>query len=145
MKTKVTKLISKAQIKKIHTLLNQHGLLDEKVDLVCSISSGRTQSTKELTNREAGRLIEFLQPQNIDNEKKCYDAFCGIYKLAYEMGILYGNTEEDHLMNKAKLDKFCREHGTVKKNLSEQNLLEMRKTHRQFEAMFKKHKQKQVK
>ena len=41
-------------------------------------------------------------------------------------------------MNIAKINKFCRERGTVKKNISEMNLTELRKTKKQFEAILDK-------
>jgi len=140
MKTKQIKPITKAQITKIHVLLNQKGLIAEKRTIIHSVSNGRTESSKELTSNEAVYLISFLS-EDTDREKKI-TVFKAIYGIAWQMGIIYGDTDEDYQMNKAKLNVFCRERGTVKKNLSEQNLLEMRKTHRQFEAMFKKYKQK---
>lgn len=140
MSTTQHKPITKAQITKIHVLLNQKGLIAEKRSIIHSVSNGRTESSKELTSNEAIYLIGFLS-EDTDREKK-RALFSAIYGLAWQMGIIYGDTDEDYQMNKAKLNVFCRERGTVKKNLSEQNLLEMRKTHRQFEAMLKKHKQK---
>lgn len=138
MKTAGYKPITTAQIKKIHTLLNQQGLMDEKRTIIHSVSSGRTDSTKELTLNEARQLISLLLGGNEDREKK-QKIFKAIYGLAWKMDIIYGDTDEDYQMNIAKLNVFCRQRGTIKKNLTEQNLIEMRKTHRQFEAMFKKH------
>ena len=40
---------------------------------------------------------------------------------------------------------FCRERGTVKKNISEMNLTELKKTKRQFEAILDKNTTKAVK
>jgi len=142
MKTQENKPITTAQIKKIHTLLNQQGLLDEKPTLVYSISEGRTQSTKELTVNEGKRLITFLLNDDNVNESKCVAVFRAIYRLAWDMDIIYGKTTDDYHMNVAKLNMFCRERGTVKKNLSQMNLTELRKTQRQFEAMYSKHKNK---
>ena len=142
MKTQENKPITTAQIKKIHTLLNQQGLLDEKPTLVYSISEGRTQSTKELTVNEGKRLITFLLNDDNVNESKCVAVFRAIYRLAWDMDIIYGKTTDDYHMNVAKLNMFCRKRGTVKKNLSQMNLTELRKTQRQFEAMYSKHKNK---
>lgn len=142
MKTQENKPITTAQIKKIHTLLNQQGLLDEKPTLVYSISDGRTQSTKELTVNEGRRLITFLLNDDNVNESKCVAVFRAIYRLAWDMDIIYGNTTDDYHMNVAKLNMFCRERGTVKKNLSQMDLTELRKAQRQFEAMYSKYKNK---
>ena len=48
-------------------------------------------------------------------------------------------------MNIAKINKFCRERGTVKKNISEMNLTELRKTKKQFEAILDKNTTNAVK
>lgn len=57
----------------------------------------------------------------------------------------YGDTPEDKLMNCAKINKFCRERGTVKKNINEMNLQELKKTHKQFEAMLQNNMDRAVK
>ena len=68
-----------------------------------------------------------------------------IYKLACMIGMCYGETEEDRLMNCAKIDKFCRERGTVKKNVMQMTLTELKKTKRQFEAMLNSNAENAVK
>lgn len=141
MKTKETKPITTAQIKKIHTLLNQQGLMDEKRTIIHSVSEGRTDSTKQLTANEARQMISWLLDADEENKKR-QEVFKAVYGLAFKMDIIYGNTDEDYQMNIAKLNVFCRERGTVKKNFTSQNLAEMRRTHRQFEAMYKKFENK---
>jgi hypothetical protein len=142
MKTQVQKPVTKAQISKIHVLLQQKGLLDEKKTMIYSISDGRTESTKELTSNEARRLIAFLLDENSEIKEKIKVVTNAIWKMAWEMGIIYGKTKDDHNMNIAKMNMFCRQRGTVKKNFIEMNLPELQKTHKQFEAMYKKHKLK---
>jgi len=139
MKTKVNKPISPAQIKAIHALLNEKGLLDEKRTIIHSISSGRTESTKELTFEEAKTLIIFLKEDTTEIDNKKRTIYKAIWNIAWSMEIIYGNTEEDYQMNRVKLNMFCRQRGTVKKNLSDMDYTELKKTHRQFEAMFKRH------
>lgn len=139
MKTNNTKSVTTAQIKKIHVLLNERGLMDEKRNFIYQVSNGRTFSTKELTANEARYLISFLLGEE-DESKKLQAVFRAIYFLAFKMEIIYGETDEDYHMNIAKLNMFCRQRGSVKKNLTEQNIIEMRKTHRQFEAMYNKNK-----
>ena len=68
-----------------------------------------------------------------------------IYKLACMIGMCYGETEEDRLMNCAKIDKFCRERGTVKKNVMQMTLTELKKTKRQFEAILNNNAENAVK
>jgi hypothetical protein len=72
------------------------------------------------------------------NEESSKTTVHAIWKLAWKMGIIYGDSQEDYEMNRAKLNLFCKERGTVKKNLTQMNIIELRKTHKQFEAMFTK-------
>lgn len=148
MKTKEYKPITAEQIKKIHALLNQQGIMEHKRTIIHSFSDGRTTSTKDLTCYEAKQLIDGLQNGEKEREEKREKArieFRAIYGLAWKMGIIYGETDDDYRMNMAKLNMFCRDRGTVKKNLTFQNLEELRKTHRQFEAMYNKFKNKKIK
>ena len=145
MKTKEFRPVTPAQIKKIHVLLQQKGLMDEKAAMVNSISDGRAQSTKELSCHEAKRLISFLMDENAEIQQKMKNIYLAIWGLAWNMGIIYGTTNDDFEMNKAKLNMFCRQRGSVKKNLTEMNLPELQKTHRQFEAMYSKYKRKNSK
>lgn len=136
------KPVTAAQIKKIHVLLQQKGLMDQKEALLYSFSDGTATSTKHLTCDEAKHLIAFLMDDQAEIQNKQKALVKAVWRLAWDMGIIYGETNEDYQMNKAKLNMFCRQRGTVKKNLTEQNLPELRKTHRQFEAMYTKHKNK---
>lgn len=140
MKTDEIKFVTPAQIKAIHAILNNLNLLDMKAQYVFDVTGGRTQSTRELTFEEAKELIRYFNcdySMNIAYESR-RRVYISIYKIARVMDIIYGDTQDDHEMNKAKLDKFCRERGTIKKNLNEMNLFELKKTHRQFEAMLQK-------
>jgi len=141
METKEYKPITTAQIKKIHVLLQQRGLMDEKETMIHSISDGRTTSSKELTCYEAKRLISFLVDENAEIKNKTKVIFNAIYALAWKMGMIWGNDDDDFRMNIAKLNMFCRQRGAVKKNYTDMNLIELQKIHRQFEAMYSKYKQ----
>ena len=76
-----------------------------------------------------------------------------IWHLAYEMGIIVPGDQSEKAMNiasnlyqeryLAELDAFCKERGTVKKAISAQSLKEVKRTAKQFEAMYKKHEEKQ--
>jgi len=136
------KPVTPAQIKKIHVLLQQQGLMDQKETMLQSISKGKATSTKDLTCYEAKQWIAFLMDDQAETQKKQNIVVYAIWRLAWNMGIIYGDTEADYEMNRAKLNMFCLQRGTVKKKLTEQNLIELRKTHRQFEAMYTKHKNK---
>lgn len=145
MRTKSYKPITTAQIKKIHVLLNQKGLMNEKRVIIHSFSDGRTTSTKELTCYEAKQLIGYLNESDKERDEKARKEVRTIYALAWRMGMIYGDTDDDYQMNIAKLNVFCRERGTVKKNITAMSLEELRKTHRQFEAMHSSYEKKKMK
>jgi hypothetical protein len=142
METQTQKPVTNAQIGKIHVLLSQRGLTDRKKIMVYSVSDGRTESTKELTRYEAKRLIAFLLDEKEEIILKMKVLMDSVWEIAREMGMIYGETEDDYQMNKAKLNMFCRQRGAVKKNFTEMNFFDMQKIHRQFEAMYRKYKLK---
>lgn len=147
MKAQVQKLISKAQIIAVHAILNKYGLLEYKHDYIKELTGGRTESAKELTYDEAAQFFTMFNSHSdttLEYERSKM-ALKAIWKIAWQMGIIYGQSPEDHEMNKAKLNQFCRERGTVKKNLTAMNSFELHKTHRQFEAMLHKFNKQPVK
>ncbi len=125
--------ITTGQLKKIHTLLNQAGLMKHKAELVYSYSGGRTTSSRELTSTEAKALIVRLD----SNDERQKTIRC-IWRLAFECGIVYGSDDLNMNINSGKLDAFCKTRGTVKKALSAQSLEELKRTHRQFESIYKR-------
>lgn len=130
--------ITSGQLKKLHTLLHKSGLMEQKAGMVSSYSGGRTASSRELTAAEANALIRFLV-QNNERQK----LIRRIWHLAFECGIIYGAGKLDMNINAGKLDLFCKTRGTVKKPLSEQNVSELKRTHRQFECIYRHCKDKQ--
>lgn len=131
--------ITPAQIRKIQTLFTRLGFgRDDKKEIILRLTRNRASSTKDITKTEAMYLIDYLEGN--DEPKKVYKEKClaevkSIYRLSYEIGMCYGETYEDKMMNIAVINKFCRERGTVKKNIKEMDLKELRKTKKQFEAM----------
>lgn len=123
---------TKPQIAKIHVLLNNLGILDQKAEIVYNITEGRTESSKELTVDEARRLITNLAEFDPNERLKSL-----IFSLAYQAGIIYGDTNDDKKMNAAKLNLFLKERGAVKLELNQMHYKELVKVHRQFEAIVK--------
>jgi len=124
--------VTNAQLQKIHVLLRNNGLIDDKKELVAQLTNGRTESTRFLTKAEATFFIQRLcDIDPLEKQKK------SVIHLAYVAGIIYGDTPEDYQINKAKLDMFLKERGTVKKELAKMTYAELMKVHRQFEAMTK--------
>jgi len=61
-------MITPKQIKIIHTLLQKHGQMDNKKDIIKNASATGKESTKELTQAEAAALIGYLQTSNTKPE-----------------------------------------------------------------------------
>lgn len=124
--------ITKEQLQKLHVMLNQMGMIEEKGNLVYSISGGRTTSSRELTKDEARLFIQYLS-ENDPNERMRRKVFA----LAYESGIIWGDTPGDKKMNAAKINQFLLRSGTVKKELNKLNKSELVKVVSQFEQIIK--------
>lgn len=133
------RMISPAQLRKLHAKLNELSLMDLKRDIIADCTDGRTTSSRELTFSEGKCLIEALNDS--DERQRQIRA---IYHLAYETGVIYGDSDDDKRMNTAKLNLFCRKRGTVKKDIALQSLSELKRTHRQFERIYSSMADKQA-
>ena len=122
----------------IHTLLGKENLTERKADLCMSFSDGRTASSRELTVQEAKDFIEYLL-----NDEKRKEIIKAIWYLAYAAGMITDGDELDRRINAIKIDLFCMERGAVKKPLNKQNLNELQRTRRQFEAINAQRERKQ--
>ena len=111
--------------------------MEQKASLVHTFSDGRTTSSKELTLMEARELIDYLKRSD-----ESVNIIRSIWRIAYDMNVIYGKGYEENEMNAAKLDSFCQARGTVKKRLRSQTCNELKQTHRQFQAMYKVHVRK---
>jgi hypothetical protein len=123
---------TKPQIAKLHVLLNNLGLIDQKADIVAQVSGGRTESSRELTVDEARVLIGNLAQDDPADRLRGL-----IFSLAYRAGIIYGDTPEDKKINAAKLNMFLKAKGAVKLELNQMRYKELITVHRQFEAIVK--------
>lgn len=127
--------ITKEQLQKLHVMLNQMGLIDDKPNLVYSYSKGRTTSSRELTMIEARDLIKHLSEND-----PCQRMRKKIFALAYEANMIWDDIPEDKKMNAIKLDQFILLRGAVRKSLNKMNNKELVKVVSQFEQIVK-HKQ----
>lgn len=121
-----------AQITKIHVLINQMGLKEDKGELIRQFSAIGATSTKNLTILEASNLLKHLSYFD-----PCDRMRRKVFALAYEAGIIYGDTFEDKKMNSIKLDKFLSEKGSVKKPIGSMTKEELQKTVNQFAQIIK--------
>jgi len=126
------KPVNRPQLSKIHVLLNQFGILDDKAELVRQFTNGRETSSTQLTFNEARALITHLSKFDpLDKMRK------KVFALAFSTGIIYGDSPDDRKMNVAKLNMFLRERGAVKKELNKLSKDELVKVVNQFSAMTK--------
>lgn len=128
--------ITPPQLKKIHVLLNQLGLMDSKLEIIYNATNGKCTSIKELSKYEATLLLEKLSRYD-GNDKMRKKVFA----LAYDIGIIWGDTAADKRMNVIKLNNFLLSKGTVKKDISGMTTQELIKTVNQFEMIIKHRKQ----
>lgn len=124
--------ITNKQLQKLHIMLKQLGLNDDKEHIVFDASGGRTKSSKELTINEARNLISELSEHDPDDRMRRK-----VYALAYDANIIYGDTPADKRMNTAKLNMFLLSHGSIKKDLNKMTHKELVKTVSQFEQIVK--------
>jgi len=125
-------LISKAQISKIHVLLSQLKLTDEKQNFVSQFSKGRVKSTRDLTMNEAKEMLQYLS--SVDPFEKMRRK---VFALAYAANIIWGDSPADKRMNAVKLNEFLMSKGTVKKEINKMNDKELIKTINQFDQIIK--------
>ena len=129
---KTVQKITKGQLSKIHVLLTQMNLLGEKQSIVHQFTNGRETSSKEMTMKEASDLLRWLSQFD-----PCDRMRGKVFALAYDCGIIYGDTPEDKKMNAAKLNVFLLHQGAVKKEIKAMNKDELIKVVSQFEQMKK--------
>lgn len=145
--------ITPAQLKKLHTMFSKLGMdAEEYHAMVAHITDNRTSCTKDLTFGEANYMISYLsgcKSLKTDDSRKYQEdrikVIGQIYHLSFLIGMCYGDSPEDIEMNCAVINKFCRERGTVKKEVNQMNLKELNRTKRQFEAMLNRNLDSAVK
>jgi len=134
------------QNRRLHALLNQTGLMDEKAELVKSFSAIGSLSSKDLLIDEATRLIKYLEetlhvrssvpvaPVNNLSEldKEGNQMRRKMFALGYEM-----NWGKDQHTVKARLDDWCISRGEFKKALNKHSYKELARLITQFENVYK--------
>jgi hypothetical protein len=128
--------ITHEQLKKLHTLLSQQGMMDYKKELVYEFSGHRTDSSKQLTLIEARELIMHLAENDPCNKMRRK-----IIAICYKIGMIYGSTQADKKINMAVINSFLLKRGYLKKPLNDYSRSELPKLVTQFEQVLK-HNQK---
>lgn len=125
--------ITPAQLKCLNTLVSKQGIAkDDKEALVQAFSGGRVSSSKDLSFGEAATMIKHLKAFDPNNKMRNK-----VFALAYEAGIIWGETPDDKKMNAAKINTFLLKNGAVKKKLIAMRKEELVKVVSQFQQIVK--------
>lgn len=151
MKTITNKRITAQQLKALHATFRALGMDDEaRHGCVYSFTSGRTQSSKELTMEEARKLLEKLNPMD-DKAKALQDnearlVFRDVYRLSFLIPQLNqgftSDSEEEYRMNVAKLNLWARKYTKSRKDVTRMALWELQETKKQLEAFMRREERK---
>jgi hypothetical protein len=90
--------------KKLYALIGQLGIdNDTKIDMILSMSNGRTEHSSELSENEAQRLIDILESNIGKKQRKLAELEQqmrrNVFKLMYDIGLINTN-----MSNSEKLD-----------------------------------------
>ena len=119
-------------MKRIHQLLNELGLMDEKLSYVSQYSSGRETSIKGLFLSEADQFIRDLERRSmtpakreeLEKVQRMRNKITAMLK--HELGLTY-----------SQIDEWCISRGHAKKKLFDYTLAELPQLVSQAEAYHK--------
>lgn len=148
---KTIRTITAQQLKALHATFRRIGMDDEaRHGCIHEFTSGRTQSSKELTMHEARQLLERLNP--IDGKaralqlKEAQFVFRDIYRLSFLIPQLNqgftSDNEEEYRMNVAKLNVWARKYTKARKDVTSMALWELQETKKQLEAFMRREERK---
>lgn len=147
MKIIKDKLITPGQMKALHATFRRIGMDDEaRHGCIHEFTSGRTQSSKELTMREAQQLLDRLNPMDDKaralQRKEAQFVFRDIYRLSFLIPQLNqgftSDSEEEYQMNVAKLNVWARKYTKARKDVTRMALWELQETKKQLEAFMRR-------
>lgn len=147
MRTIKEKPITAAQLKALHATFHRlHMDDDARHECICAFTSGRTRSSKELTMDEARLLMSRLNEDDermrrMLQEERRKLMRC-IYALSFDISWLNhgfsSDTEEDRLMNFAKINRFCLDRTRFRKAYLKMTVAELKEVKKQLEAIARK-------
>lgn len=149
MKNITNKPITPQQLKALHATFHRIGMDEEaRHGCIYDFTSGRTESSRELTMDEARQLLERLNP--MDDKARAIEAaearsvFRDIYRLSFLIPQLNkgftSDSEEDYRMNVAKLNIWARRYSKARKDVTAMRLWELQETKKQLEAWMRREK-----
>jgi hypothetical protein len=129
-------LSTESQVKKIYTLLGQHGLRDEKDSIVSAFTAGKTSSVRAMSFHQAAALIGHLvslDPLENSNTKMRNK----IISMAYEMHWTKPSASGVHMIDIDHVNNWCLSKSYLKKKLDDYTHSELPKLVSQFEEVYK--------
>lgn len=141
------KPITPQQLKALHATFHRIGMDDDaRHECIYAFTSGRTESSKELTMDEACLLMSRLNEDDEQMRRMLIEearTLCrSIYYLSTRISFLNKDfptdTQEDFEMNKAKIDVWARKYSRFRKNIRQMNVSELREVKKQLEAIARK-------
>ena len=151
MRTTADKPISAQQLKALHATFHRIGMDDEaRHGCIYEFTSGRTESSRELTMQEARQLLERLNPPD-DKARamqmaEARNVFRDIYRLSFQIPQLNqgftSDSEEEYRMNVAKLNIWARKYSKAHKDITSMRLWELQATKKQQAACMRREERK---
>lgn len=134
-------MISPAQMRRLHQLLNERGLMDMKADLVREYSVAGHTSSRKLLAWEAVQMIRALEgnPSAMDKKEK-ESMRRKMLSIGYQLG--FANQDVPGMsrsqINYKNVDAWCRsKYCKVQKGLMEMNKKDLISALNQFEKVLK--------
>jgi TolA-binding protein len=134
-------MITTTQNKLLHALLAQTNLVGQKANLVCSMTSGRTEKSSEMNSMEANELIAYLRTQTAALRTDGLEARADrmrkkILSLAWQMNWTNLNTKREVKVDVNRVNAWCSKYGYLKKPLNDYLYDELPKLLTQFESVY---------
>jgi len=131
------------QHKQLFALLNQSGLMEHRKDVVYSFTNGRTESTKELEQKEYKALIDYLKVVK-ENTTEKDDFMKGehmrkrIFSMCHQYGwTAFDATKRKHTVDVDKLNGWMQKYSYLHKSINQYKYNELPQLVTQFETVLK--------
>ena len=147
MRTTADKPISAQQFKALHATFHRIGMDDEaRHGCIYEFTSGRTESSRELTMQEARQLLERLNPTDDKARAMQMAEARNVFRLSFQIPQLNqgftSDSEEEYRMNVAKLNIWARKYSKARKDVTSMRLWELQATKKQLEAWMRREERK---
>jgi hypothetical protein len=125
--------------RQFHTLLTQTGLMQQKVQIIQSITNFRVVSSKDMTDHEGLMAIKWLQSQKVVNPPKNTEGSNNSQiKMALAQFAQMGYVREGGLLDYHRINTFCQTNTAAKKRLDKMDKTELTATIKQLQIINKK-------